>query len=292
MKLLCHGFAALAIMVLLIPSAALAQQDTTGAKPLERITLRDGSEIIGRVEAETATSLTIRTLSGVVSTIPKDQIRSRAPVAGYVEGGQYRRNDPNSSRLFFGPTGRPLTAGQGYFSIYEIFFPAVGIGVTDWLDLSGGISLFPGASQQIYYLSAKVIPVQVRNFDLSSGVIFMNVTGSTDDFDGAGFVDVIGTYGTQEAALTGGLGWGFSGSDFTNSPVFILGGELRLSNSIKLISENWFPPNSDVQLLMFGIRFFGDQIAGDLGLLYPAGADISGFPFLPWIGFTYNFGTQ
>ena len=277
--------------VFLSSSQLFAQNDSAQTRPLERFVLKDGSEVIGRVESETATNVTVRSLLGVISVIPKDQITSRSPVSGYVEGTEYLRQDPNGSRLFFGPTGRTLKAGQGYFSIYEIFFPAVGIGVTDWLDVSGGLSLLPGASQQIYYVGAKVAPIQIRNFDLAGGVVFLNVTGNTDDFDGAGILHVIGTYGSQRAAVTAGLGWGFSGKDISNNPVFILGGEVRLSNSIKLISENWFPPASDVQLLSFGLRFFGDRLAADFGLWYPAGADTEGFPFFPWIGFAYNFGT-
>lgn len=278
-------------LLFLCSSFVLAQGDTTQAPPVERIVLKDGTEIIGRVQQETGTTLTVTSLSGIVSTIPKAQIESRSLASGYVDGTSYYRNDPNGTRLFFGPTGRTLRAGQGYFSIYEVFFPALGIGVTDWLDLSGGLTLFPGASGQIYYLGAKVAPIQVRSFDLAAGVVYLDYTGAGEDFDGAGILHVVGTYGSQRAALTAGLGWGFSGKDISNSPVIILGGELRISNSIKLITENWFPPNSDVQLLSFGLRFFGDRVAGDFGLWYPAGADPSGFPFLPWIGFTYNFGT-
>jgi hypothetical protein len=290
MRILGSGFAAFLAVAFLLPSAAIAQDDSTQAKPLERIVLKDGSEMVGRVESETATTLTVRSLSDVVAVIPKDQIQSRGPISGYVEGTKIFRNDPSGTRLFFGPTARTLKAGRGYFSIYEIFFPALGIGITDWFDVSGGLSLFPGAEQQIYYLGAKVVPLQMTNFNLGGGVTFLNVTGNTEDFDGAGILHVIGTYGTEKAALTVGLGWGFSGSDISNNPVFILGGEFRLSNSIKLISENWFPPSSDVQLISFGVRFFGERLAADFGLCYPAGGDPEGFPFLPWIGFTYAFG--
>jgi len=291
MKVSRYGLASLLISLLAAPSIIVAQEDTSQTKPLERIVLKDGSEIVGHVESETETTITVRTLSDVVSSIPKAQITLRSPVSGYVEGTAYFRKDPNGTRLFFGPTGRTLKAGQGYFSVYEIFFPAVGVGVTDWLDVSGGLSLFPGASEQLYYLSAKVAPIQLRNLDLAAGVVFLNVTGNPEDFDGAGILHVIGTYGSEKAALTAGLGWGFSGSDIENNPVFILGAEVRLSNSMKLISENWFPPSSDVQLLSIGLRFFGDRLAADFGLWYPAGGDTEGFPFLPWIGFAYNFGT-
>ena len=290
MKICRYGLAGLLIGILAVPSMVVAQEDTSQAKPLERIVLKDGSEIVGHVESETETTLVVRTLSDVVSSIPKAQITSRGPVSGYVEGTAYFRKDPNGTRLFFGPTARTLSAGQGYFSVYEIFFPAVGVGVTDWLDLSGGLSLFPGASEQLYYLSAKVAPIQLRNLDVAAGVVFLNVTGNPEDFDGAGILHVIGTYGSEKAALTAGVGWGFSGSDIENNPVFILGAELRVSHSIKLISENWFPPSSDVQLLSIGLRFFGERLAADFGLWFPAGSEPSGFPLVPWIGFAYNFG--
>ena len=280
---------------LLLPAICLplnlrAQSDTLKTPALERVILRDGTEIVGHVERETETTLVVRTLSGVVSTIPKEEIRARGPIEGYVEGREVVRNDPNGTRLFFGPTARTLKAGRGYVSFYEVFFPALGIGITDWLDLSGGLSLFPGASQQLYYLGAKVAPIQLPTFSLAGGVVFLNVTGNPDDFDGAGIFHVIGTYGSQKAALTAGLGWGFSGKDISNSPVVILGGEIRISNSFKLISENWFPPHSDVQLTSLGVRFFGERLAADFALWYPLGANTDGFPFLPWIGFAYNFG--
>lgn len=284
------GFATVLVGFLVASSSMFAQEDTSQTKPLERIVLKDGSEIVGHIESETDTTVTLRTLSNVVSSIPKSVIASRGPASGYVQGTAYFRKDPNGTRLFFGPTARTLNAGQGYFSVYEIFFPAIGIGVTDWMDVSGGLSLFPGAEEQIYYLSAKVAPIQIQNFDLAAGVVFLNVTGNPEDFDGAGIVHAIGTYGSEKAALTVGLGWGFSGDDISNNPVFILGGELRVSNSIKLITENWFPPSSDVQLISFGLRFLGERLAADFGFWYPAGGDPEGFPLVPWIGFAYNFG--
>jgi hypothetical protein len=42
-------------------------------------------------------------------------------------------------------------------------------------------------------------------------------------------------------------------------------------------------------LISFGIRFYGEHIAGDFGLFFPTGVDTEGFPALPWIGFIYNY---
>lgn len=75
--------------------------------------------------------------------------------------------------------------------------------------------------------------------------------------------------------------------------MLILGGELKLSNSAKLISENWIPTSPEsVKIYSLGVRFFGKKVAGDFGLMYPLGNDgesISGWPFIPWISLSYNF---
>jgi hypothetical protein len=101
----------------------------------------------------------------------------------------------------------------------------------------------------------------------------------------------VGTYGSTNVSITAGLGWGYYGSDVANKPVVLIGGEVRASNSIKFITENWFLPNSNVNILSFGVRFFGEKLAADLGFIYPVGSGITGFPFIPWLGFAYNFGT-
>ena len=91
----------------------------------------------------------------------------------------------------------------------------------------------------------------------------------------------------------------------------MLGGEVQLSNSVKLLTENYLFPYEEHTYLydagtgtyeerwetryepVFsgGIRFFGQQLAADLALftspdLFGNG---EGFPFIPWLGFAYNW---
>jgi hypothetical protein len=252
--------------------------------------LKDGSELVGTVEAEEPDTVRFRTAGGLLLSMPRSQIRSIALLPGKFEGGKYLRPDPNYTRLLFAPTARPLKNGQGYFSAYEVFFPFLAVGVGDVLTLAGGMSLMPGSTTQMVYLAPKVTAVNTGDFSLAGGVLYITLTSSNEDFDGAGIAYSVATYGTGEAAVTGGLGWGFFGDDFANDPILMLGGELRLSNSVKLVSENWFPPGSEAYPLSLGVRFFGDRLAADIALIYPAGADMEGFPFMPWLGFAYNFG--
>jgi hypothetical protein len=265
-----------------------AQQDTVTTARLQKIILKDGSEMIGAVTSRDSGLIRFKTLSNVSMTIPNTQVREIETLSGEVVGGEYRRADPNQTRLLFAPNARSLKAGQGYFSAYEIFFPFLAVGVTDFATVSGGMTLFPGASNQLFYLAPKVRAIHVKEFDLAGGVLYLNATSGSSE--GVGILYGVGTYGTANDALTVGLGWGFAQGKVKDKPILLLGGEVRVSNSVKLITENWIPPSSDVSLISFGVRFFGDNLAADLGFIYPAGSEISGFPFLPWLGFAYNFG--
>jgi len=147
------------------------------------------------------------------------------------------------------------------------------------------MSLVSGADGQLLYIAPKFIPLRVEDFDLSVGVLYVSVPNNDE---GAGIAYTVATYGTEKAAITFGLGFGFSGADFADQPIIVLGGEIRLSKSIKLLSENWFVLAEETNLLSFGLRFFGENLAADFGLVFSTeGGD--GFPFLPWLGFAYNF---
>jgi hypothetical protein len=102
----------------------------------------------------------------------------------------------------------------------------------------------------------------------------------------------VASYGPRTSSLTAGVGWGFSGSDFAGKPVLILGGEVQLSNSLKLITENWIIPKSEAEVVSLGFRLFGERLSADLGFIYPAGEETTGFPFIPWVGFAYAVGSQ
>jgi hypothetical protein len=204
-------------------------------------------------------------------------------IEGEISDGEFVRYDPNRTRLLFGPTARTLKQGKGYFSTYEIFFPSIAYGMTDFITLSGGFSLVPGVSEQVIYLGTKARFIESEVVTLGGGFIYAHV----EDSDFATAYGVV-SIGSQRAALTVGLGWGFIDWEFSGTPALMIGGEVQLSNSIKLVTENWLPPNTDFAIISLGIRFFGDNIAADIGLVtYTDVGD--GFPFLPWLGFVYNF---
>lgn len=260
-----------------------------------RIILVDGTVVVGQVLAEDATTVQFRTTSGVTLQIPAAQVRRREVLP--PEGqGRFGRLDPNRTRLLFASTARPLPSGKGYVGVYEVFFPFVGVGVADRLTLAGGMSLLPGASEQLFYLAPKLTVLQTPRTHVAAGVIAAGATGQRGL---AGIFYGNGTFGSQEKAVTLGLGFAFLSEELeddndievSDTPMLLFGGELQLSNSLKLLTENYVVPAIDeAALLSAGVRFFGDRLAADLGLFTsPAAWGDVDFPFVPWVGFIYNW---
>ncbi len=283
-----HGiiFLLLFYIVIIFSAPCYCQQDTGAAKTV-RIILKDRSEMIGTIISKDSAAIIFMTLGKIPVTIPVDQVTKIERLTGEVIGSEYFERDPNATRLLFAPTARSLKSGEGYFSTYQIFFPFVAVGIADALTLAGGISLLPGVSNQLIYLAPKITAYQNEKFSLAGGLLYVNSTAG--GFDGIGIFYGVSTYGNESASFTAGLGWGFLGDEVADNPVFMLGGEVRASNSIKFITENWIPIGSDIALISGGIRFFGPKLAADSALVFPAGSDIDGFPFMPWVGFAYNF---
>jgi hypothetical protein len=280
-----------ALLLIFAPSASHASSADSTAQ-IYRVIIKDGSAIVGTILSSTVDTLVVQTGSGIVMAIPRRSVTSMEKLRGTIVNGEYMRVDPNGARLLFGPTARPLKGGSGYFAAYEIFFTYLSVGVSDFLSLGGGMTLVPGAPSQVFYLAPKIaITTNDEMFSGAIGAFYMNATSGSAD--GMSIVYGAGTYGTPRAGVTLGVGYGYSQGEFSDSPVILIGGEVQASNSVKFITENWFPVGSDFSILSFGFRFFGDNLAADLGFFYPMwkGSGISeGFPFIPWLGFAYNFG--
>lgn len=277
-------------------SVAYAQQQPAAEReaPLMRIVLVDGSSVVGTIQSETPEAVLFLTASGVELEIPRSRIQSMKRAAGAVVDGAFVPHDPNATRLLFAPTARPIGDGRGYVAAYQVFFPFVGYGAGDIASLAGGVSLIPGLSGQFVYLAPKATVYNRRGRAAAVGVLA--VTGLGADFDNAGFAGLfygVGTFGNTKRAITVGAGWGFAEGEVADRPVIMVGGEYQLGSSVKLISENYIVPGiGEAVAVSGGIRFFGERLAADLALVTSPSAldDLEDFPFVPWLGFAYNFG--
>lgn len=191
--------------------------------------------------------------------------------------------DPNPTRLFFAPTGRSLRAGEAYLGGYEVMLPFVQYGVTDRFSIGGGTPLmFVDGGEHPFWFTPKFQVVRDGSTAAAVGVLhFANMGDSS-----AGIAYAVVTQGTVDAAVTVGGGYAYASDDpgRAGEPVVMAGGEKRLSKRLKVVTENyWFAGNG---LLSGGVRFLGDRLSVDLGLVSPLGSDIT--LVLPMVNFVWK----
>ncbi len=173
-------------------------------------------------------------------------------------------NDPNTSRLFFAPTGRALKRGEAYLGVYEAMLPSVQIGITDRVSLGGGMFwLRLGASGPPFWITPKI---QVLNSAKTSASI-----GTISIFNGgggaAGVAYGVVTHGDTDGAVTIGGGYTYHRApDHTaRSPLIMIGAEHRVRSGLKVITENYKFDGGGV--LGGGLRYYSDQWSADFGVM-------------------------
>ena len=279
------------VCVLFVSASHAEDGEDARTDSLMSISLTDGTQLEGIITQETETHILVETLLGLEIKVPRTSIVAQKK----RRVGAFFRPDPNYTRLMFAPTGRPLRRGDRYFFNHYVFFPGIAYGFTDRLGVAGGLSVIPGLglSEQILSVAPKFGLYDSGDVALSAGVLYMNVAN-----EGAGgMAFVVGTKGSPDKSFTCGIGLGYIAEededvDFAEHPVLLLGGNIRLSESMALVSENWLITGEDFGLdqqpLGLALRFFGPRIAVDAGAIIIGEVLKEGFP-IPWLSFVYNF---
>lgn len=269
------------------PAGASAAQDS-----VYEVRLTDGSVLYGRVVEQTPEEVTILTQGGATVRLRRAQVASITVLQGRVVNGRVWGDDPHATRLFFGPTARAIPQGEGYFGVYELFFPFVSYGLTDRITISAGTPVAPEIIGEVFYLAPKVEVVRTRSASAAVGVLALFAT--QDALDGSvGLVYGVGTFGSPDRSVTVGATVPFItssvDSEIGSDPAFMIGGEARLSRRTKFLTENYFAPAAgSVGLVSGGIRFFGERLSADFGL-GAALDDGESFCCLPLLNFVYSF---
>jgi hypothetical protein len=274
------------------PRPAAAQVDTVAiaADSLYTIRLSDGSVLYGRVTERTVETLTVETQSGATVRLRRGQVVEMTLMRGRVVNGQVWGDDPHATRLFFGPTARAIPRGEGYFGVYELFFPFVSYGVTDRFTISGGTPVVPDVIGQLFYVAPKYEVLRTPNASAAVGVLALfatqELTGS------AGLLYGVGTFGTPDRALTLGATVPFvateGDSEIGDQPVFMVGAEARMTRRTKFLTENYVFPGENGGLVSGGVRFFGERLSADFGLGAAYGNGDTDC-CLPLVNFVYTF---
>ena len=258
-------------------------QTVSGPTEVHELVLRDGSRLFGSIERETETDIVFRTQSGAMVTARRIDVVSLRRVKGRIEEGEFLRTDLHRSRLFFAPTGRSLDKGQVSVGVFEFLAPFVQVGVTDRFSIGGGTPLVFGIDEDYrpFWLTPKFQVVRADRVQAAVGVLQVLTTGG----DTAGIAYGVSTFGNSDNALTVGGGMAYA-DDGGRGGIVMIGGEGRVRNNLKLITENYIWKGGD-GILSGGVRFIGERLSADLGLAFPIGAgDFFAFPV---VSFVYVF---
>jgi hypothetical protein len=299
----------LAILCLPVSLAAQRAQPVPPDSIIRHIIhTRDGSTLVGRIVSEDSVTIRFETSGGVL-TLSRSAIQSIETVkASNIHDGEYWFPDPNRTRLFFGPTGRMLDRGEGYYqNTYLVLQNFVG-GITDYVTMGGGFSLIPGVdpTNWLYYITPKVGVYRSEDLNIAIGGLAGFVPNN--DVNGVGVAYGAATKGGPDGSITAGVGVGYAGSSIASKPVFLLGGEQRVSRRIALLTENYLYVGRTITsactnnscsdahhynldgVASYGIRFLGEKLSVDLAffnILNPGTDKI--FPGIPYLSFGAKF---
>ncbi|MBE0638158.1 MAG: hypothetical protein IH598_06550 [Bacteroidales bacterium] len=211
-----------------------------------------------------------------------------------MKEGQYWFDNPQATRYFFSPNGYGLKAGEGYYQNVWVLFNSFAVGVTDNISIGAGMVplFFFGESTPMWITPKFSIPVKSDKFNLGGGALIGTVLGE----ENAGFGIVYGlvTSGSKDNNVTFGMGYGYAGGDWAQSPMLNFNGMFRTGARGYFITENYFINGADANVLLISLG--GRQIiknAGlDYGLLLPFSSEMDQFIAIPWLGITLPFGNK
>ncbi|UCH10242.1 MAG: hypothetical protein JSU61_13770 [Fidelibacterota bacterium] len=268
-----------------------------------RVTLEDGSVIIGQYVSETTEVLILESKYGGQITIPLGDIVEREEVTtADLSIAATWPVDRNYSRYLWSPTAFALKAKQGYCSDACLILPSFAWGITDNFSVLGGITLIPGVKvgNQLIQLAGKFTILERGRLAVAAGVQYFGL--NIEDVNaGFGFVFGTATMGDHNSHYSGSIGYGFvrasqdgeSVSEWMERPMLTACAIRRFSKSMAFVTENWLLPDVDLAdtPLSVGLRFIGDRLSVNLAAIFMLSMFEEGLviPF-PWVDFSFHMG--
>jgi len=284
------------ISMLFFPTSLWAQDlDKLTVGSTYHVTLKDGSELHGELIQKTEDQIVIKTTTMGEITISASNIdKIQETVAADYKKGKYRFPNPSYSKYLWGPTGRNLKKGDGYYQNVLILFNSAQYGITDWFSIGAGfegISTFKG--QPIFFLMPKFGYEFFKNFSAGISYLYGNAAFAIEEsgFSGIGVIYGTVTYGNLDYNGTVGFGWAHAEGSMTNDPLITVSGMARVSRSLALVTENYLvPADPYYAVFSYGLRILGERSSFDISFLnskdiakvFPVGLPV-------WISYSFHF---
>lgn len=272
------------------PPAAAAPAEARPRGPLATVRLRSGQVLSGRIVSRDERELVLESEDGVRSVVPAASVVEVREAAAGATRAPWDL-DPNRTRYLYSPSGFMLPRGEGYVSQTELLLTTVAYGVTDWLTVgAGGVVPFWFASGGFNLTGLVKVGGGLTDWLHVAGTAQAFWAPSADEATAAGLGFATVTVGRPDLHLGVSAGAPFVVGDEANDmgdAAFSVSGVARLSSRVALVTENWFFPSSDDDVMVNGVavRFIGSRLAVDAGLVFATGLDIP----VPWLDFTWNY---
>ncbi|MFK5855001.1 MAG: hypothetical protein QM503_02645 [Bacteroidota bacterium] len=255
----------------------------------------DGNKFIGHLQNSDSSTFIINTIDYGILHINVDKVDKVYQVSSNTTGvKEYWHRNIQSARYFWAPNGYGLKKGEGYYQNYWVLFNQFSYGFTDYFSVGMGmvpLFLFGGTSTPLWITPKFSVPVVKDKVNVGVGGLFGAVVGE----DGAGFGLAYGTatYGSRDKNISFGLGWGYAGGEWANTPLVNISGIIRVGKKGGYImTENYFinfGSDEFMALLSIGGRNLINSVSIDYGLFIPIVEDIDTFIGIPWLGITIPF---
>ncbi|MEQ9310372.1 MAG: hypothetical protein RLN90_13035 [Balneolaceae bacterium] len=259
---------------------AQTESDTVKQNPTVIITMQNGDEFKGLIISQNNDRIILKTINGEISLIAAN-VKS---IEEYTYSGKFDFENPHDTRYFFGPSAIPIKKGKRYYQNVLVTTNFFNYGITEKISVGGGfefISTIQG--EPIWFLTPKVGYQLSETVYVGGGFIMAGASSEGTATLGYG----VFTLGKSESNLSLSVGYGIADGEVTESPVIVVSGTHRTSNSITLLSENYFLPEANY-FGIHGIRILSNKNAFDIGAIVIPEI-IEYVPALPYVGYVRVF---
>lgn len=274
-----------------------AQSKESASTELTVFKTTDYQSYIGIVEKEDTDSISIKTYDGDNYTFANSNILTTFSFAGRIKNGRLQKRDPNSSFYLFSPSAFAIENGKLYCRDFCLFYPSLNYGLANILSAQAGLFWYPGMDYKNtpFVGNLKITAFETNIFSLAAGVTYISLPEiQKERILSTGFAFVTGTFGNRynHASISVGLGYIQKESEWESEdkPIIIAAANIRLLDFVSFVTENWFFPDEKIEdsLITVALRFFGRQIAVDLGASFSTNSIQEKVAPIPVINITYH----
>ncbi|MEM8906700.1 MAG: hypothetical protein AAGD05_02540 [Bacteroidota bacterium] len=210
-----------------------------------------------------------------------------------LASSEYTYPNPNYNNFIIGSNAFPLSRGELRYQSGLLLFNTLDIGTTNHFSTKIGflLPIFGEGSGNFFVNPRLLFPVE-EEFYIGIG----NYTLVIENGFGTFFYGTA-TVGNKSSHVSLSFGYGLAEGDFSEQPIVSIAAQHRLTDKLALITENWYSPTNDDDILLSGIYSYGIRLINKrvtFDFIFANNDElVDAFPIgIPLINFTTTFGKR